>query len=842
MPSSLASNLNFALMNFSIRVFLFSCSIILCSVATLHSQTYQKKALSAKRIENAPRIDGDLSDKAWQSAQIAKDFVTFSPYPDKQAFQKTEVKVLYDDESLYIGAYMYDNSPDSILKQLTVRDRLDNADFFSVSLGCFQDGQNGFEFGITPAGVQLDSRLGINEEDGSWNAVWQCNTSVTDKGWIAEYKIPYAALRFPDLPDQKWDINFYRNLRRIREESLWSPKNPAIEGFINQMGELTGIKGIKPPVRLAFFPYLTGYYDAFPDGEGETNAGFSYAGGMDIKYGITDAFTLDATVIPDFGQVAFDAQVLNLSPFEVFFNENRSFFTEGTELFQKGGLFYSRRIGGSPINLEVLEDVLDSDSIVSYNSEVQLLNASKVSGRTKGGLGIGILNGVTAREVAKVENIEGDKYEVEIAPLSNYNVLVLDQNLKNNSSVSLINTNVLRSGSTYDANVTALELDVKNKKNSASLFANVAASQFFQKGLEESPGFRYGMFYDKSGGKFNFGTGFETLDNRFEINDLGFNNRNNVFNADGYVRWNQYEPFWKLNRARVDFSYDYNRLNSPNKFTELLLNFEFFGSTKSFHAFGGGTEISPYGYRDYFEPREEGMYYNWPTKQDFTLWISSDYRKVFALDIRGWTTNTGIKGWNSINYRIAPRFRVSDRIMLRYIYSRQNVYNERGYTGVYTDEIPLEIEDKIIFGRRDRITHTNVFFIDYIMTNRMGFSANLRHYWSHVSYKEFYQLNETGGLEPTIYDSYREGRTTLNDNSFNALTLDAVFKWVFSPGSELSAVYKFSVFGSEDIVPESFSRNIDNTFNLPNSNSFSIRLSYYLDWLDIKNGGQRVKN
>jgi hypothetical protein len=181
--------------------------------------------------------------------------------------------------------------------------------------------------------------------------------------------------------------------------------------------------------------------------------------------------------------------------------------------------------------------------------------------------------------------------------------------------------------------------------------------------------------------------------------------------------------------------------------------------------------------------------------------------------------------------------------MLRYVYSRQNAYNQRGYAGgILVDETPEELEDQIIFGRRDRITHTNVFFVDYIMTNRMGFSANLRHYWSHASYKEFYQLNFEGGLDATSYNPFREDGSTLNDNSFNALTLDAVFKWVFSPGSELSAVYKVGIFGFEDEVPDTFTGNLEDTFNLPNSNSFSIRLSYYIDWLDIKNGGQRVKN
>ncbi len=816
---------------------------LLAGVATLSAQKYEKRILEGTRVSVAPKIDGDLNDAVWQKAKVATGFMTITPTPNLPASQQTEVKILYDNEAIYIGAFLYDSAPDSILTQLTARDGLDNADFFSVSLGCYQDGQNGFEFGVSAAGVQRDNRLGIGEEDRSWNAVWQCNTKINEKGWVAEYKIPYSALRFPDKDAQTWDINFFRNIRRKREESLWSPKDPAIEGFINQMGELKGVEGIKPPVRLAFFPYLTGYYDQFPDADGKIIDGFSYAGGMDIKYGLSDAFTLDATVIPDFGQVAFDAQVLNLGPFEIFFNERRQFFTEGTELFQKGDLFYSRRIGGRPINIDRFDDIAESDSVVSYNSEVQLLNASKVSGRTKKGLGIGILNGVTAKEVASIAGAEGGKYELEIAPLSNYNVLVFDQNLKNNSSATLINTNVFRNGSTYDVNVTAAEFDLKNEQNSASLNGGAAVSQFFEKDTSEDPGWRYRLNYEKSGGKLNYGTGFETMDKRFEINDLGFNTQNNTFNSEGFVKWNQYEPFWKLNRARVELTYDYNRLNSPNEFTELLLGVQFFGLTKSFHAFGGGTEVSPYGYMDYFEPRATGRYFNWPTKQDFSLWVSTDYRRIFAFDLRGWATSTSVDGFYTLNYRFAPRFRVSDKVMLRYVYSRQNVYDQPGYAGgVLTEETPEELEDEIIFGRRDRITHTNVIFLDYILTNRMGVSANLRHYWSHVSYKEFFQLTENGGLAPTIYDSFREDGSTLNDNSFNALTVDAVFKWVFSPGSELSVVYKFAIFDGNDEVPDTFVNNLDRTFSLPQSNSFSVRLSYYLDWLDIRNGGQRIKN
>ena len=810
------------------------------------AQISAPKSMSALKIktEEAPKLDGVLDEDVWLKADIATNFVSFSPNPGVPCSQKTEVRILYDDEALYVGAYMFDTAPDSILKQLTVRDGFGNSDYFSLAIGCYQDGQNGFEFGITPAGVQRDNRISLtNGEDNSWNAVWQCNTSITDKGWVAEYKIPYSALRFPEKEEQTWDIQFYRNIRRIREEALWSEIDVAIDGIINQMGTLSGVNGIKPPVRLSFYPYLTGYYDKFPDGDGGTTGGFSYNGGMDVKYGINDAFTLDATLIPDFGQVVFDAQVLNLSPFEVFFNENRQFFVEGTELFQKGNLFYSRRIGGRPINIEKLSDLAETESVLSYNREVGLLNSSKVSGRTKSGLGIGVLNAVTSQEFAQIQGEDG-MYSIEIAPLSNYNVFVLDQNLKNNSSATLINTNVLRNGSTYDANATAVEFTLQNKENSAALFGTAAATKQFGEGANERTGLNGEFFYDKSGGKFNYGFGASSSNSDYDPNDLGFNTRNNTSGAEAYILWNQYEPIWKLNRARVGLTADYSRLNDPNDFTGFNLGMEFFGATKKFFGFGGGAEYAPYGSRDYFEPRVEGRHYDWPSTVRGNLWISSDYRKKVALDLRVWGLDTDVDDWHLRGFRIAPRFRLSDKVMLRYVYSHQSWINQVGYTGTAIEELPDEFDDQIIFGKRNNITHTNVLFLDYIMTNRMGFTANLRHYWSHVSYDEFYQLGADGGILPTNYGAYatREDGGTVNDNSFNALTLDAAFRWVFSPGSEVSVVYKIAAFDSNEIVPESFGSNIDRTFNLPQSNSVSIRLLYFIDWLDIVRGGKRIEN
>ncbi|MEO0403968.1 MAG: DUF5916 domain-containing protein, partial [Bacteroidota bacterium] len=427
-----------------LTIFIFSC------FNTFSQEAIVKKELSATRISESMVIDGILEEPFWANAQGATGFIQNRPNPGSAATETTVVKILYDDEFLYIGAEMHDTDADSILHQLSARDNIENSDMFGLWISSFCDGINAFEFMVTPDGVQLDALVSTNGEDFNWNAVWQCNTRIHDTGWTAEFKIPYSAFRFAEADEQVWDVNFFRNIRRRREQSFWQFVDPVAPGFIQQSGTLNNIKDIEPPIRLFFYPYASAYYETSKDSEGVRQDGNQFNGGMDIKYGINESFTLDMTLIPDFGQVQSDNQVLNLSPFEVRFNENRQFFTEGTELFSKGDLFYSRRIGESPINASDAYDSLEEgESVKEIPIETQLLNATKISGRNKNGLGFGMLNAVVNGADAVIEDSLGNTRSVQVAPFTNYNIMVFDQNLKNNSYFSLVNTNVLSNGSTY---------------------------------------------------------------------------------------------------------------------------------------------------------------------------------------------------------------------------------------------------------------------------------------------------------------------------------------------------------------------------------------------------------
>src|SRR5262249_27319888 len=260
-------------------------------------------------------------------------------------------KVVYTDEAIYIGAYMHDD-PKLIKRQLTERDKeqRQDADNFGVAFDTYKDKQNAFQFMVTAPNVQSDIRIssgGAGENGGfdyNWDAVWDSQTSIVADGWIAEIQIPYSAIRFSKEDIQNWGVNFSRYIRRLNEQSYWNCVDPNQNGFVNQFGDLTGLQNLQPPLRLSFLPYLSTGYRTVPTNSGTINT-FLHSGGMDVKYGINESFTIDMTLIPDFGQVQSDNVILNLTPFEQQFEEHRPFFTEGTELFNKAGVFYSRRIG-----------------------------------------------------------------------------------------------------------------------------------------------------------------------------------------------------------------------------------------------------------------------------------------------------------------------------------------------------------------------------------------------------------------------------------------------------------------------------------------------------------------
>ena len=312
----------------------------------------EKKAI-ATRTTVAPTIDGILNEAEWNRAQPITDFLQRDPDEGQPASERTEVRILYDDEALYIGAIMFDRDPSKILARLARRDDEVESDFISIRIDSYHDHQTAFEFTINAAGVKTDI-LQYNdgrEEDPSWDVVWDAETALTSDGWSAELKIPFKALRFTGQPSQEWGIQFIRYISRKRERQQWVLIRKRESGFVSKFGHLVGLDNIPLPTNIELLPYVVGgnrflpISPAYPNGRDlESNAG------VDAKYKPSSGLTIDATFNPDFGQVEADPAVLNLSTFETFYPEKRPFFIEGSQILRfttfggefGPGLFYSR--------------------------------------------------------------------------------------------------------------------------------------------------------------------------------------------------------------------------------------------------------------------------------------------------------------------------------------------------------------------------------------------------------------------------------------------------------------------------------------------------------------------
>jgi len=674
----------------------------------------------------------------------------------------------------------------------------------------------------------LDAKIFSNELNNQLNLAWDSKVTIHEDGWYIEIEIPYSAIRFPKKEIQEWNINFGRQISRYREDSSWEIVNPDLENFLLESGKVRGVEGINPPLRLALMPYLSGYLDRIPQSGTDPIWNRSLNGGMDIKYGINEAFTLDMTLIPDFGQVVFDQQVLNLSPFEVQFNENRQFFTEGTELFNKSGLFYSRRIGIQAPS-EIASYYLAEDEYLNSSVQpAQLLNASKLSGRMKNGLGIGVFNAVTAEQIGTATSITGTEREVIVSPLTNYNVFVADQNLKNNSSVTITNTNVWRSGEVYDANVSGLNFNLNSKNNNFFLRGNAALSSLLS---SENPslGYTYNINIGKQRGTWVYGAGYIEESDTYDPNDLGFNYNNNrrIIEVSGAYR--NFSPKSKLlSKVIFNGSLSQSYLYNPGAYVGTYNNMNLVLVSRKFDAGGLRINSSLTESYDYFEPRTWGETFIRPTWSNVEGWISTNYQKPFALDGGVGYVFVGRKNWIEYGYNLNPRVRFNNNLSLIYEWSQDFSFNSEGYAVAFST--PVQAPNGTIFGNRNRVNTIQSIAADCILTNRMAITFRLRHYRSAVSYNNFAILNSTGRLE--YLDTYNgldnEGNSAYDIN-FNAFTIDMQYKWVFLPGSELNIVWKNSIFTNDQLTKLNYWTNLTSTFDNGPTNSFSMKIIYWLD-------------
>lgn len=796
--------------------------LILCFTCTISAQ---KPSLEAVRIDGSIKIDGLLDDAAWEKAPVGADFTNLQPVPGVKPKQRSEVRVVYNNDGFYVGVMMYDSSPDSILMELTERDNLGNTDWIAISLDPYNSGTNGFAFLTTPANVQFDSQYSANGEDSNWDAVWVSKATLLDNGWSVEYFIPYSAIRFPKTAVQEWTINFVRQVQRNQEKSFWTAIDPNIDGYLNQCGKLTGLRNIKAPLRIQATPFLAVYgLTARDAGSDKAQTGSSITGGMDLKVGLSEAFTLDMTLVPDFGEARSDDQILNLGPFEQRFDEQRAFFTEGTELFNKGGFFYSRRVGGGNYFAGPNGQLRDGEVVLDNPQRATLYNATKISGRTASGTGIGFFNAVEKENYATVSSPEGEERRILTNPLTNYNVAVIDQNLKNNSSVTLINTNVLREGNAADANVTGLLWDIHNNENKYSVSGNVGYSQRFLTD-ETSTGHKGGLQVSKISGNWTWSLGYSEESDTYNPNDLGLLFANNERRGFGVLRYNHRQPFLNgffLNGGVGTFV-DYETLYKPGKFTGSAAEVWVYGQTKHFWNLNFWTETNLSDNFDYFEPRVKGRFLRNPGERNVGGWVGSDSRK--AIRINGNFNTNGYYGADrsDLYLNAGIRYRMNDRLSFNADLFRGREHNEVGF--VNREEVDGKTE--IYMGKRDVTSVEASLNAKYSFTANMTVNLRVRHYWSGVTYNSFHLLAEDGTLAETDYSNN-------HDQDFDAFNVDLIYRWRFAPGSDIFLVYKSNVTDFDRVRSESYGRSFQDLWKqTPRNGSVSLKIVYWLDYASL---------
>lgn len=834
--------------------------IHLCILLTIsYSSAQEKKTLNIEKTSIAPKIDGVLDDEVWKNVEIATDFVQYDPgmgIPAKE-HQKTEVRMAYDDQAIYISAYLHEK-PEDIFKVFSPRDDFGQADYFGVTFNPNNDAQNDIKFYVMSSGTQADIIGGSGGRRGGgpgprgdrgWNAVWDSAVKHVDDGWIVEMKIPYAALRFANQEEPVWGIQFYRKFRKEGLDYSWSPIDRTVgeQGIYD--GLLKGLKNITPPTRLMFYPFAS--YTAVSQKNTETVSTVGF--GMDVKYGITESFTLDVTLIPDFSQAAFDKVELNLGPFEQRFDEQRQFFKEGVNLFSKGDLFYSRRVGSSPVERgdvydELIDEADEVEEVVENPSSVKMLNAIKVSGRNKNGLGIGVFNAITEKTVASIKNTKymlddnDEKIDSTITyrervtePFANYNIIVLDQQFNQNSSVTFITTNVLREGHFRDANATALLVDLTDKTNTYNISAQGKMSHLNLVG-DNSTGFDSSLQLRKVSGTYQYGLEGRIRDDKYNVNDLGFATRNNYKNLEANFRYQTFEPRGLLNSFNIRLQGELNWRHSNNDYTGNNIEVSVNARTKSLMWIGGNIEASLGEQRDYFEPRdqENDRFYSFNNYTSARIYFFTNSNKAFSTSGNFSYGTVFDKNFDFREYqlRFGPEFRFNDKFTLEYDISYGRELGFRGY-------VTRLDNDEIIFAERDQKTVENsisgIYNFDPLNTLRLSF----RNYWSTATNKEnLYTLEQDGS------QSLDAGHTITNldlnpNRNFNIWNLDLSYEWQFAPGSQLVALYRNQLFNSSSESRDSFSQSLNDLFDQDIQHTFSIKMVYFLDYNSLKSVFQK---
>ena len=808
------------------RIILFFL-IIIYSVSN-YSQ--DRKMFDAVRFLSPPKIDGKLTDDQWIKSPELNDFILALP-PTRFGKKiptdyETTAYFGYDDDAVYIAAKIKHPNMEEIQKELAVRDKAMNGDYelFWVSIDPYNNKEGHYGFSVSSSGVLNDGYFTREwDEDGfNYDTVFDAKISLNKNNWTVEIIIPYSALRFPESEIQNWGINFSRRIRDFEESYTWNPTDIRTYSWPEQLGLVKDIKSVKPPLRLFLYPYLQSELNL----KKNNSSNSSYSSGLDLKYGLSNSFTLDLTLIPDFGQVTFDDEELNLTPFEQQFDENRAFFTEGASLFKKadigfraGNFFYSRRIG-QKLDFNENDYLLDNEELLMYDKKPKLINSVKVTGTTDTKLSVGIINTITDNAYAYFKNNLTNLERNELlAPTTNYNVLSLTQEIINDvSSISVLNTNINRKNG-LNGNNTALVANIFDNKRKYNIQSAIYGS--YAPRFSEKNGFKGYISAEELEGNFQFFLHWTGVDKYYNQNELGYFILHNSQRVGGRVSYRILKDN-KLFRTLSSSLYvgrtfrfdDGERIRSGMRFANMI----------QFQNLSGIGFVLRYTDRekDYYETRNNDRFIINPSEFDVLISYSTNnnkkvYSKIEFSNITSFNEQFNEKKIYN-RYEVDLNFRLSDQISAKISSEVKNTQEDIGYI--------MEENEEIYFGNRDLESVENSIKIEYKIDSRKNIYLDFRNFWSKADYSQIlYKLKRDGYRELSDYSILNKNPNT----NFNLWNLDLNFEWWFAPGSNLVFLYRNQIFNRDNKSGLDYYKSLKNLFDIPIQHQLSLRLNYLID-------------
>ena len=787
------------------NIALFFVSILFESVYAqeIDPDQLRLKEIYAARVQTPPVLDGLLDDEVWKNVVPESDFLQWRPYNLKPPAEKTEVRLVYDDNYIYVGVNCLTSKPEKIVGRLGRRDSWqesfgEKSDWVVVAFDSNNDDRTGHHFFVNTVGSRLDVALsggGKGGFDSSWDAVWDFKSALHENGWSIEYRFPFSIFSFEANSNQDWGFFVARHIQYKQEETQWPCVPFGVEGFVPYYGVLKGISDIPSPKKIEALPYLL---------SGNTDKVNTSSVGIDLKYGFSARSSLNLTFNPDFGQVETDPSVLNLTAFETQFQEKRKFFIEGNNFFKNiYELFYSRRIGKVPGLLTP-----DDGEIISKPNVTTILGAGKLLGETKKGTKFGIIEAVTDEEYGVWEHEVGDslvREKILLEPRSNYFIGRVEQPVFNSlSTVGLMVTDLRRNNAGY-SNVLGLDWNIRFLNNALSIRGQLVHSS---KDRTSGNGARIFVGYlNPEWWELKFFTGYK--DKTFEINDLGFDwlYSNWYYGVDGGIR--KQKPWGRFLKNDLKIKYHvggrgdglinnkYLRINQKNDF-------------KNYWSIGSDLDMNFAAFNDYDTFRDNDAWvYKSETIGDFRIWIRTDQRKQFtsyvSLSIgRGqyspWENRFGLK----LNYK--PLNNVSIALDLTQDYDRKAME----WVGIEEDSLGKNI----IYAESSSIMRDIKLRFNWTFSPELTFEAFMQPFTVNMDYLSYNKLlkEKTRDLEPYIYTDDPDFKLDNNVGTF-------VLRWEYKPGSTAFIVYNFN-------KRRSFSSQ-DQTWSTISSNSLFMKLNYW---------------